>query len=191
MSNRKIFISSGHSNKKGVDRGSAGNGLIEGEVTVEFRNLLKKELELLGTTPIIDSDDSILAQSLVFFRNKTTSDSIVLDIHTNAASPTATGAEVLIPAVPTLFEISLARELAEDISEVLQIPLRGNHKGNKGVKTELESHHGRLGWMKLTGENILLELFFISNPSDVASYQKNKQILAKSIALTLFKYSIK
>ena len=41
---RKIFISAGHSNKQGTDRGASGNGFIEGELTVELRDLIVSEL---------------------------------------------------------------------------------------------------------------------------------------------------
>jgi LysM repeat protein len=61
--------------------------------------------------------------------------------------------------------------------------------GNSGVKTEADSHHGRLGWMRLTGENILPEICFVSSKSDMDSYQKNKFLLAKDIADVLIEFA--
>lgn len=188
---RKIYISAGHSNSVGKDRGASGNGYIEGELAVEFRNLLTCELEALGLKPIVDQNDSILKQSINFFQNLTTNKDIVLDIHWNAATPAATGTETLIPSDPTQFEINLSSVISKCISDTLKIPMRGSYKGHKGVKTEAESHHGRLGWMRLTGENILLEVCFITSKSDMDSYQANKEILAKEIAKILHEYSIK
>jgi LysM repeat protein len=63
-----------------------------------------------------------------------------------------------------------------------QEPLRGN----KGVRTEIESHHGKLGWMRMNCNNLLLEVCFISNNEDMESYQKNKEVLAKRIAQFLY-----
>jgi N-acetylmuramoyl-L-alanine amidase len=186
---RKIFISAGHSNKPGKDQGAAGNGFIEGQLSVELRNLLISELKSLGITPVGDVDSNVLKESLTFFKNLTSKDSIVLDIHWNAGPPSATGVEVLIPSENSTIERNLAKDLADEISKTLSIPLRGSHAGLAGVKTEAESHHGRLGWMRLTGENVLLEMCFISNKSDMESYQKNKSTIAKNIAKILYDYA--
>jgi N-acetylmuramoyl-L-alanine amidase len=186
---RKVFISAGHSNKAGRDRGASGNGFIEGDLTVEYRNLLTSALKRKGITPITDADDSVLSQTLNFFRNKTTRDCIVIDIHWNAAGSQATGTETLIPSENTEFERLLAKAMSDDISRILGIPLRGNHRGLRGVKTEAESHHGRLGWMRLTGENILLEICFISNKNDMDKYQANKEKLAEAHAETIARFA--
>ena len=181
---RKIFISAGHSSRLGRDRGATGNGFVEGILTVEFRDLLVKELKKLGVSPIIDSNDSILSQTIVFFKNLTSDNSILFDIHWNAATPQATGTETFVPNKPTQFEKDLAKEITDTTSKVLNIK-------NRGVKTESQSARKSLGWMRLKGENILIEVCFISNPSDMQSYQKNKEDLAKKIAEILFKHSKK
>jgi N-acetylmuramoyl-L-alanine amidase len=186
---RKIFISAGHSNKPGKDQGAAGNGFIEGQLAVELRNLLVSELKSLGITPVGDADSNVLKDSITFFKNLTAKDSIVLDIHWNAGPPSATGVEVLIPSENSPVEKNLAKDLADEISKTLSIPLRGAHAGLAGVKTESDSHHGRLGWMRLTGENVLLEMCFISSKSDMESYQKNKIVVAKNIAKILYDYA--
>jgi N-acetylmuramoyl-L-alanine amidase len=182
---RKVFIGAGHSNKVGKDRGAVGNGYIEGELAVELRDLIVSNLKKLGITPIIDENQNILSETIIKFKNLTSSNSIVLDIHWNAATPKATGTEVLIPSSYTSFEKKLAGNIATTISETLNIVKRGNN----GVRTEAESHHGRLGWMRLNGENILIEVCFISNESDMIKYQKNKNILAENIAKILYEYS--
>jgi N-acetylmuramoyl-L-alanine amidase len=186
---RKIFISAGHSNRSGRDRGASGNGFIEGELTVELRNLIVIELKKMGVSPIVDKDDSILSESLNFLKNLTTNTCIVLDIHWNAATATATGTETLIPSQNTDYERRLAAKLSEVVSKRLNIPLRGKHAGFSGVKTEAESHHGRLGWMRLKGENVLMEICFISNPNDMRSYQANKVQLASDIANVLVEFA--
>lgn len=181
---RKLFISAGHTNIEGQDRGAIGNSYIEGNLTVELRDLLVKELKALGISPVIDSNSNAFIQSLAYFKNLTTSNSVLLDIHFNAATPQATGTETLIPKTYTTFEYNLAAELSKVVGETLDLKLRGFN----GVKTEAESHHGKLGWMRLTGENVLMEICFITNSSDIEKYQKNKLALAKNIAITLSKH---
>jgi N-acetylmuramoyl-L-alanine amidase len=179
---RTVFLSAGHSNKRGRDMGAVSSWGIEGELTVELRNLLVRELSKLGVKVIVDSDNSVLSETLTFFRNKTTNDCIVIDLHWNAASPQATGTEVLVPTNPTKFERDLATKLAQTLSETLGIR-------NRGVKTEADSHHGRLGWMRLTGENILIETCFISNKTDMDKYQANKEQLAKNLAKDILNFA--
>jgi N-acetylmuramoyl-L-alanine amidase len=187
---RTIYLSAGHSNVAGRDRGAIGNGFIEGELTVELRQLIVSELRKLGVNPIVDDNNSILSQTLNKFRNMTTNRCIVLDIHWNAsANVSATGTETLVDNNPTQFELDLAQQLSQVVHNVLNIPLRGNFRGRPGVRSERESHHGSLGWMRLTGENVLMEIGFISNTNDMRQYQLNKHTLAKQIAQTLFNFA--
>lgn len=187
---RKIFLSAGHSNKKGSDVGATGNGFIEGELTVELRNLIYNELCTLGACAELDANSNALKETIQFFKNLVTSSCILLDIHWNASSnPKATGTEVFIPTNYTSFELELAGKLAKCMSDTLGIPLRGNIKDTLGVKTEAMSARGTLGWMRLNGQNILLEVCFISNKSDMEKYQANKSILAFKIAKILYDYA--
>jgi LysM repeat protein len=182
---RKIFISAGHSNKVGRDRGAIGNDFIEGNLTVELRNLIVNELKKLGNTPIVDGDNTVFTESINKFKSLSNPDSIVLDIHWNAATPKVTGVETLIPEEHTPFEVKLAESLSESISSTLNITKRGKN----GVKTEAESHHGRLGWMRLIGENVLIEVCFITNKTDMTKYQNKKVELSKNLAKILDDFS--
>lgn len=197
MSNRRtVFLSSGHSNTKRsngtyIEPGAVNGKWIEGDLTVRYVNKLAAKLRQLGVTVVTDDPSNTLKHTLSFFRNKTSPNSIVADIHWNSsANPKSTGTETLIPAKPTAFEVLLAKDISDDTSQCLNIPLRGNYQGHKGVKTELESHHGRLGWMTLTGENILIEMCFISNTGDMTSYFENEDKLVEAHAQTIFKYTI-
>lgn len=187
---RKIFISAGHSNKPGRDMGASSGSNVEGILAVEFRRMLVEELNKIGINPIVDSDNTILSESINFFRNITSSDSIVLDIHFNSGPSTATGTETLIPAEYTETERMLAHEISKCISGIMSIPMRGSTKGLQGVKTELESHHGRLGWMRLRGENVLMEICFISNPREMSVYHTKKREIASAVAQILRKAAV-
>ena len=175
---RTLFLSAGHG---GYDVGAVGNGHKEAELTIELRDLVNKYLLKLGIKAITDDNKNALAQTIRFFQNKVSKDSILIDIHWNAFTETSTGTEVLIPAQPTELEKSIAIDLSKVISDTLKIK-------NRGVKTELQSARGKLGWMRLTGENILIETCFISNPNDMKSYQENKEMLAENIAIVLANY---
>ena len=176
---RTIFLSAGHG---GNDVGAVGNGYNEADLTIELRDLVLKYLKQLGAKAVIDDNKNALAQTITFFKNKVAKDSILLDIHWNSFNETSTGTEVLVPATPTKFETDLATDLSKVIANTLNIK-------NRGVKTELQSARKSLGWMRLTGENVLIETCFISNKNDMDSYQKNKEELAKKIAIVLFEYA--
>ena len=176
---RTIFLSAGHG---GNDVGAVGNGYKEADLTIELRDLVLKYLNQLGAKVVIDDNKNALAQTITFFKNKVAKDSILLDIHWNSFNETSTGTEVLIPATPTKFETDLATDLSKVIATTLNIK-------NRGVKTELQSARKSLGWMRLTGENVLIETCFISNKNDMKKYQENKEELAKRIAIVLFEYA--
>ena len=184
--NKLIAQSSGHSNVKGKDRGAAGNGYVEGELTVELRDLVEKELDILGAKSTKDKNDTVLSDTLRDFEKKVKEGDIVIDYHWNSATPKATGVETLVSDPSTDEEKRLAQKLSQTVADTLGIPLRGNYGGYKGVKSEKESQHSRLGFLHLKGVNVLLEVCFISNESDMRSYQKNKYVLAKRIAKVLF-----
>ncbi|WP_263363820.1 hypothetical protein, partial [Halopseudomonas salina] len=60
------------------------------------------------------------------------------------------------------------------ISETLDI-------ANRGAKGEASGQHSRLAFVS-RGGGIIVELFFISNPQDVARYQRWKLQLAEVLA---------
>lgn len=180
---RMLFISAGHSNQPGTDRGAQGNGLIEGVETARIRSDLAFELRRRGLTVITDPDNSVLTQTLSFARGILKENDISLDIHFNAAGNTAaSGVETIIPSNPSVEEVTLAGQLSKAISGVLNLPLRGSYKGLPGVKTELETYHKSLGFMRLKGTNLLIEVCFLTNPMDVEAYQRNYKSLIKALA---------
>lgn len=185
---RHVWISAGHTNIVGDDRGANGNGYHEGELTVEFRDLVCGYLDEMGIAFTKDNNAHALSKTLNAFKNSTKSSDLVIDIHFNAATPRATGCEVFVPSTPTKLELELAENGVRTISEILDIPMRGNFQGFKGVKSERESRHQRLGWMGLRGNNVLFEICFISNSEDMSKYQKHKGELARRIARDIAKH---
>lgn len=177
------FISAGHCNVKGpnYDPGAVGNGRIEAVETARIRNRVIDLLQGWGYKDIVrDDDDESLSQYLK--RIKPGNASIVCEFHFNAASdPSATGVEVLIGNDADRLEKICAAEFAAETAKDLEIK-------NRGVKTEAQSHRGRLGLMREQGVVILVEVCFISNPSDMASFDNRFDLLCKTYAELLAKW---
>lgn len=177
-----IFISAGHNSKSSIvrqDPGAIGNGYKEGDLTIEFRDLVCRELDLLGIKYIKDSDEENLQQYVN--RIKTGSGSVVIEYHFDAATPQATGTTSLVEVDADKFDIAFAKELSHATSSVLGII-------NRGVKSEADTRHKRLALMKEEGTICLHELGFITNANDMLRYQQNKVKLAKLHAAILVKY---
>lgn len=179
---RKIFISAGHTNVPGADEGASSGEYVEGKLTVDFRNCLVKDLISIGITPITDLDSNALAATLAFIKGKFGDKDILLDIHFNAGG--GTGVEVIIPDVASVFEKQIAQRIADSINTIT-----GLKKRNGGVKTESDTARKRLGWMRPNSENILIEMCFIDNKTDMMVYELNKYRISKEIAKILSDFS--
>jgi N-acetylmuramoyl-L-alanine amidase len=177
---RSIFLSAGHSL---TDPGAVGTTLDatgksvplkEADVAVEIRNIVAFYLNELGIPYEVDGKGTAnipLKEAIVRARKHP----IGIEFHCNASSTaTATGVETLQGTSNT----NLGAKICDAIADALLIR-------NRGAKPENSGQHHRLGFVQAGG--IIVELFFISNPSDVASYQARKWILGKAIAETLAK----
>lgn len=175
--NRKIIISAGHG---GNDPGAVANGYTERDLAIEFRELLVKELLLLGVKPLIDDNKNALVQTLQWLKGVLKSDKTVcIDIHWNAAIPKARGTEIIIPDKPSLFESSFAKEILDVFVS--------NGFTSRGVKIESQTARKRLGWMRPSAENILIEMAFLTNTLDLELYKMVKYKLAKELAVVIKK----
>lgn len=182
-----IFLSAGHCNVKGIknyDSGAIGtykgSKITEAELTQDFENLVLNELKSRNIPFITDYPEESLGEYLR--RIKTGTGSVVLEIHFDSAmSNIATGTTCIVGSDADRLDKAFAKELVDITSETLGIR-------NRGVKSESETHRGRLGLMRKQGIVALIELGFISNPSDIEAYHKYKHILAKKYAEILIKY---
>jgi len=181
---REIFISAGHSTDPKGDRGAQGvNGIWEGDLTVELRDLIVKELSALGIQARIDPNQNALSATLSFFKSLIKGNSIAIDIHWNAFNGIAKGCEVIIPEKPSVFEKNIALDILNTICKTTLITSRG-------VKTETQTARKRLGWMRQSCETILIEVCFIDNKQDMLLYNSNKIKLASNIANVIKNYLV-
>lgn len=180
---RDVIITAGHTNVKGLDRGASANGFVEGELAVNLRDNLIKELMAYGIKVKTDKNQNALAQTLSWLKTVLISNkSICIDIHWNAGG--GTGVEVIIPDASTPFERSLAQAIADRISSVT-----GLKKRSGGVKPESMTPRKKLGWMRPNAENILIETCFIDSVSDMATYNANKEGIVKGLAKIIADFS--
>lgn len=175
-----IYLSAGHHfNQAGADPGAIGvDGAKEADLTKELRDLVAAELIALGAKYILDDDSETLSQYIR--RIKPGSGSVVCELHFNSsAGKVATGFECVIKNTPTIDERRLANKVCEMAHAVLGIY-------NRGVKTEAQTHRGKLGILNTrAGISILPEICFINNPEDMRRYHTNKKIFAYRLALLL------
>jgi N-acetylmuramoyl-L-alanine amidase len=179
-----IFISAGHNSKSKTIKQDPGavnkQGIKEGDLTIEFRDLVCQELDLLNAKYIKDLDEESL--SMYLNRVKTGSGSVVVEYHFDSATiETATGTTGIVEAEAEKLDKDFAKELNNSVSTILGIKSRG-------VISENESHRGRLGLMREDGIICLVELCFITNPQDLIKYNSKKKELAKAHALIISKY---
>lgn len=181
-----VFISAGHNSKSKTIKTDPGavnkDGVKEGDLTIEFRDLVKHELDLLGVKYTSDTEEENLAMYLS--RIQTGSASVVVEYHFDASdNASATGCTGLIEAEADRLDIAFAKELNDTVASILGIK-------NRGVISEAESHRGRLGLMREDGLICLEEICFITNPDDLARYHLNKVPLAKAHAAIIKKYEL-
>lgn len=174
-----IYLSAGHHDK---DPGAVSGSYIERDLTKEMREFIN--LHLPKGQVINDKDYEVNTQYQG--RIKPGSGSVVLDVHFNSGSATATGTEVYVNKADFANKNSLSYKMANEIcvatSNILGIP-------NRGVKSEASSQHPRLGILNLgSGISALWEICFISNVLNMQRYTECKKELSLKIAEILLRY---
>lgn len=175
-----IFLSAGHSTVDpgavGYSRDGEGNKVErkEADIVVEFRNLVAFYLMQAGVAFLVDgkgTENVPLKQTLRQIGNNRPA----LEFHCNAAAAAIAGGVETLSAARDLV---LGEELCTAISVALGIK-------NRGAKPENSGQHHRLAFVQAGG--IIVELFFISNPKDLAAYDARKWLAAKAVAGVLMK----
>ena len=169
-----IFLFAGHNLKS--DPGAVSGNRTEARETVSLRKETAFQLKQLQANFVTDNDMDDLRQTLA--KTNTKSSSVVLDLHFNAGPASATGVEVLVGDDATAADMAFAKAVLNATTSTLGLRSRG-------IKKEGETPRKRLGVMREQGRVCLLEVCFISNPTDMASFDKNKVNLAIELARIL------
>jgi N-acetylmuramoyl-L-alanine amidase len=166
-------ITAGHG---GSDPGAvAATGETEAALMTELRDIVADKLRKAGHT--VRTDGGWRANlPLPYALTLVPGSDVAVELHTNAAvNPAATGVEVVsLPA-----QAPLARAIAGRIARVLGLRWRGDG----GWIDQRQTARGRLGFVRSGG--LVVEVFFLSNPSDLAAYQRLKWMVATGIAEAL------
>ena len=102
---------------------------------------------------------------------------IAVEFHCNAAaSEKAVGVE----ALSNIKHKGISQQLCQAVA----IEMGNSLRGDLGWKPENSGQHSRLGFIS-KGNGIILELFFISNPRELATWKARKWLVAKRVAKVL------
>ena len=174
----KIYIDQGH-NPQAPNTGAEGNGLREQDITYEVGQRLAELLRQNGnfevrlsrptpTTQLGNSNASSL-RTRVNDANSWGADYFV-SIHTNASSQaTANGTEVLVYNSPST-SANLAEDILREITEITGLASRG-----------IKERPGLYVLRKTRMPAVLVELGFITNPSDAIRMRDNPGLFARGI----------
>jgi len=172
-----ILISAGHNMKDG---GATAGDITEASIALEFRNGVSERLKRQGYNVLTDGlgTDNKTKEQAVELAKKA---NVAIEFHLNSsANPSSKGVEVL----GVEKDKKLSQSISKSISDVLGNPLRGD----LGWKSQTESQHGAGGlYFVNQGKGVIVESFFLSNPEELAAYQKNKSRLFDSISEGIIK----
>jgi N-acetylmuramoyl-L-alanine amidase len=167
---KTIFLSAGHST---TDAGAVAYGRTEADIVEDFRNIVSRCLSDASVAHTVDGkgDANIPLRDAVTIAAK---HDIAVEFHCNASSNKQAG------GVETLSgpkHMALGARLCHAISSTLGI-------SNRGAKPENAGQHHRLAFVS-TGGGIIVELFFLTNPNNLYSYEERKWAAARAVALVL------
>lgn len=168
-----IFISAGHSN---TDPGAVNGTQTEANVVRDMRNMVAHYLREAKVNFRTDGTGLTNLPLKEAGRMAATAD-IAVEFHCNSFhNPTAQGVE----ALAGVKDKELSRELCSAVSKHMNNTIRG---GDGGWKDQGSGQHSRLFFVQKGG--IILELFFLSNPKELARWEEVKWLVAREVAEVL------
>ena len=171
-----IFISAGHSN---TDPGAVNGTQTEANIVRDMRNMVAHYLREAKVDFRTDGTGLTNLPLEEAGRMAATAD-IAVEFHCNSFhNPTAQGVE----ALAGVKDKELSRELCSAVSKHMNNTIRG---GDGGWKSEGSGQHSRLFFVQKGG--IILELFFLSNPKELARWDEVKWLVAREVAEVLINY---
>lgn len=159
---KKIVVDPGHG---GTDPGANGNGIVEKDIALAVSHLLRLQLQKDGAEIVMtrDTDTFISLDKRVEKAHEVNADSFI-SIHANShTNPAAHGTETFWNADHQSQE---SRELAEKIQKHLIQNLQTYDRGAKQANFRVVT--------ATTIPSVLVELGFLSNPTEAAKMKTDK-----------------
>lgn len=167
-----IVITAGHS---ATDPGASAHGHTEAALMLDLRDRVAAMLRAEGAEVITDGasgQNLPLRQAIALIQRG----ALAVELHTNASSnPAARGVEAI--SLPR--HKPLAQRLAGAVADTLGTRLRGAG----GWIDQAQTARGRLGYVNAGG--IVLEVFFISNATELGFFLADPDAVAWAIAAVL------
>lgn len=170
---KKILISAGHSD---TDPGATYQGITESSIAVEMRDMIASFINNPDIQVITDGakGKNLPLQDAIRLAKQC---HLSVEIHCNAAtSQLATGVECI--SLPD------RKPLAQRLSACVSACMFSKLRGDGGYIDQSQSQHARLGFVQ-EGKGLILEMFFLSNPAQLKTYQDMKKRMASVIAKVL------
>lgn len=166
----KFLISAGHG---GTDPGNTASGLREAELVLDLRNIVASKLRQEGHDVVTDGspkENWILSRAMQLISGR-----IAIELHTNASTiTTARGVETL--------SLTKDKQLAQRISKYIATTLNTIVRADRGWLTPEAVKRDRgfyPGFVRQGG--LIVEVFFQSNRTELATYQAKKWLVAQAI----------
>ena len=173
--NQFVAITAGHSN---TDPGAVNGQFKEAELVTNFRNAVSYYLRQAGIEHKMDGIGSTnlnLNAALKLIKGS----SVAVEFHMNAAaSPQANGIETI--------SLPKDKKLAQDLSKAVATALGSRLRGDNGWIDQSKSARGRLAFVSNGG--LIVELGFISNPTELKTFNDKYWVAAKAVADVLIAY---
>lgn len=173
--NQFVAITAGHSNS---DPGAVNGQFKEAELVTNFRNAVSYYLRQAGIEHKMDDIGSTnlnLNAALKLIKGS----SIAVEFHMNAASSSqANGIETI--------SLPKDKKLAQDLSKAVATAFGSRLRGDDGWIDQSKSARGRLAFVSNGG--LIVELGFISNPTELKTFNDKYWVAAKAVADVLIAY---
>lgn len=175
-SKKTIVITAGHSN---TDPGAVNGKRTEAQIVTEMRNLISGKLRAKGYNVLTDGEGTI-NNSLNEAVKLVPLGEVAIELHLNAAAnKSAGGIEALAPAKYKAF----CKDLCGSLTKVFGNKVRG---ADGGWKAEDSGQHTRLAYVSKGG--IILETFFISNETELSTYDNKKDEICNTIVEAIIRF---
>ena len=182
----KIYIDQGH-NPRGFNTGAEGNGFYEQDLTYEIGRRLYNlfstnpdyEVRLSRPTPdtVLGTSNSSSLSARVREANSWGAD-IFLSLHNNASeNPRATGNEALVYGPTSTVAIGLGEDILEELTRTTGLRNRG-----------IVYRPGLYVLKETRMPAVLVEMGFISNPSDAELLAYSPELFARGIYRGVLNY---